>query len=582
MDASNLHCIICPGRPRFSDVSHLLTHISSKAHLANNFKLQVRGHQDKDAVRLLKEYNDWYSFNDLQSLLSDRINTKNDRKRKRKSQSKTVDESNEEPPTKRPHSGKTADVTPATPLMNIPEYLDPRLMQPQPTAGSEQESTAALPPEYFQTPSFHRINGTAKIVRLATKSGFTSFVSAEDLTDGAADDGQEYSITLPVTPKPTRTRAGLRFSKPIRSKEETTDPFFVSNKQSEKSNEGDSEDKERSDEIARLKGVFWPGMDIFDSATHQMRRKRNQKKDSTVLKLMEITSALVEPTEQIFSLEGELLKERVISGNVDEDSPLKGETPIPKERQTRTKKKNVLRPKDANRLIKKGSKKGARSLSYNHGQYDGAGSPRRSPRLNGMQRSYAEENPDYDLTVRAFAKRSRDDFSILADCEQHEKESFRDQQHARIHPAQDTLTPARLILDHRTDISKNAGRRYDDQTVPGKENIEPLLHQHGELEFSGWNSPLAKRSGMNQHNYQSDFFFAEHEEDDDVKCGHRCNPLFAPSSRMGISLLEDPSYEDFTVAGAGWNIPRAQSSEATVSERDQQELTGLYLAGGTD
>lgn len=57
------------------------------------------------------------------------------------------------------------------------------------------------------------------------------------------------------------------------------------------------EDADRS----KLKGVFWPGMDIFDSATPEQKRKRNQRKDVSVVKYMEEFAACVEPTEYIWS-----------------------------------------------------------------------------------------------------------------------------------------------------------------------------------------------------------------------------------------------------------------------------------------
>jgi hypothetical protein len=52
---------------------------------------------------------------------------------------------------------------------------------------------------------------------------------------------------------------------------------------------------------SKLKGVFWPGMDIFDSATPEQKRKRNQRKDVSVVKNMEEFAACVEPTECIWS-----------------------------------------------------------------------------------------------------------------------------------------------------------------------------------------------------------------------------------------------------------------------------------------
>lgn len=71
-------------------------------------------------------------------------------------------------------------------------------------------------------------------------------------------------------------------------------------------------------------------MDLFDAATAEMRRRRNQKKDGSTLLQMEKTSKIVEPTEVIFSEGWTSIKQRPITGMVDDSSPLKGETPVPK------------------------------------------------------------------------------------------------------------------------------------------------------------------------------------------------------------------------------------------------------------
>lgn len=46
-------------------------------------------------------------------------------------------------------------------------------------------------------------------------------------------------------------------------------------------------------DVAKLKGTVWPGMGIFDAATSEQKRKRNQKKDSSVLQSMITTSRSV-------------------------------------------------------------------------------------------------------------------------------------------------------------------------------------------------------------------------------------------------------------------------------------------------
>lgn len=77
-----LHCSICPKKPTFSDVSHLLTHIASKGHLSHYYKLQIRSASEEDARQILDTYNTWYTEWGIEHLMSDRMNLK-DRRRTR-------------------------------------------------------------------------------------------------------------------------------------------------------------------------------------------------------------------------------------------------------------------------------------------------------------------------------------------------------------------------------------------------------------------------------------------------------------------------------------------------------------------
>jgi hypothetical protein len=56
--ASNipLLCSICPKKPNFSDVSHLLTHIASKGHLSNYYKVKVRSTSEEASRRIIDTY----------------------------------------------------------------------------------------------------------------------------------------------------------------------------------------------------------------------------------------------------------------------------------------------------------------------------------------------------------------------------------------------------------------------------------------------------------------------------------------------------------------------------------------------
>lgn len=92
----------------------------------------------------------------------------------------------------------------------------------------------------------------------------------------------------------------------------------------------DDEDEDVLAEAAKLKGIFWPGMDLFDSATPEMRKKRNQRKDGSVVEQLEQNSQVVEPTEMIFYQSGDLKKQRKISGRVESsESPTESPHPSP-------------------------------------------------------------------------------------------------------------------------------------------------------------------------------------------------------------------------------------------------------------
>jgi hypothetical protein len=86
-DQIPLKCSICPKKPAFSDLSHLLTHVASKAHLSNYFRLNVQASTDPAIAAIVNEYDTWYSEWGIQNLISERMSLKGV-KRPRKSTSK--------------------------------------------------------------------------------------------------------------------------------------------------------------------------------------------------------------------------------------------------------------------------------------------------------------------------------------------------------------------------------------------------------------------------------------------------------------------------------------------------------------
>lgn len=73
---------MCPKKPDFSDVSHLLTHIASKGHLSHYYKLKVRAATEPAARDDIEQYDNWYADSNIESLMSERMAQK-DAKRSR-------------------------------------------------------------------------------------------------------------------------------------------------------------------------------------------------------------------------------------------------------------------------------------------------------------------------------------------------------------------------------------------------------------------------------------------------------------------------------------------------------------------
>ncbi|KAK9773921.1 hypothetical protein AB5N19_05673 [Seiridium cardinale] len=67
-----LTCGICPKVTKFSDVSHLLTHIASKGHLSNMFKLDIAKYTNDDARERLEDYQAWFDEYNIRELLQNR------------------------------------------------------------------------------------------------------------------------------------------------------------------------------------------------------------------------------------------------------------------------------------------------------------------------------------------------------------------------------------------------------------------------------------------------------------------------------------------------------------------------------
>ncbi|KAF1815398.1 hypothetical protein P152DRAFT_184082 [Eremomyces bilateralis CBS 781.70] len=273
-----LICSICPKRPRFSDVSHLLTHIASKGHLSHHYKVKVRASTEEDSRRLLEAYDHWYEKWRVQDLMSERMSLK-DKRRARAARNQT--------PLSRSQSvARRSQASRDTPTSQA-NSVDPRL-------GDEQLKVESPAPHpyylHYPTNGIPMHNGPQSLAPYTGQPQQMSALPIRRRTDN--NDDADSDLSYVPRSRESMIHVGTTTER---------DGFEVS-------------------EATRLKGVYWPGMDLFDSATPEMKRKRNQKKDTSVIKQLEANSLEVEANELVFTPEGTLKKTRNISGDPSDDS----------------------------------------------------------------------------------------------------------------------------------------------------------------------------------------------------------------------------------------------------------------------
>ncbi|KAN0069991.1 hypothetical protein V8E54_011572 [Elaphomyces granulatus] len=588
MDAAALWCNICPKRPYFSDVSHLLTHISSKAHLAHYFKLQVRSHQELEARNLLKEYDQWYKVNDLEKLLSDRMTSKESRKRKGRGRGTHVSK----------RRGKLGDRSvpigrgPEPQSANIP---DPRLTRPCVSTAFDDTGNddGAVDghddaPVKSETPSsrdqFSSARPAKSVFSPTYQWGAQNSKAPDNDSKYPPCDASRWSSHLDV-------KANIR--QPSFRNTMSPDPF-VDNDESE--TDLDDEDRQRAEAMTRLKGILWPGMDIFDSATEQMRRRRNQKKDGNALKMMEKTSEGIEPTELVFSPTGILRKQRVISGNVEDSSPLKGETPVPKPPKQRVArvKREPLSHSDPNTTIRPGSEKKRTRRKRQHSDRSleelskRALPPLESPTANRPQHPCGDLYPLFDdnddefkMSLPGFDQKPGSSFSVFND--EGKQRKLGSKNRLRDVGAQPVLTLPQS--GQFIPVQRSGCRKYSPQLpgLPsGKENLEPILTSHGRIDHHvGWQNLWARPPQFEDDQYSSRYLYGDSRHVDfnpfggNDLSGYTCNPL-------AISYLHHCHQEPLYIAShfSGRNSPRTKrevSTDSTIPDTERDEIGRLYL-----
>ncbi|KAK4500380.1 hypothetical protein PRZ48_008569 [Zasmidium cellare] len=373
-----LHCNVCPKRPTFSDVSHLLTHIASKGHLSCYYKIKVKASTDNDAKQIIDDYDDWYADYNVEELMRERMSQK---EKKRGPGSNNATRRGTNGPargTPAPANRQRSSQQPSHRLRDNMHLVDPALgrrFSNDPLSRSDTpNSVYSMEMPTFQS---HLQRG---LMPAPYPYSETPLVKQESF-DSDYDEEEDPAFE-PNARRSTRRRRNLKSDSVVSFNEE------------------DYLDALAND-TAKLKGVFWPGMDIFDSATPEMRRKRNQKKANSVLQALQATSEIVEPTECVYDTEGVLRKEREITGNPEsEDDLIEGESePEP----DLTEKKRPRRPRPRPALADKNVNTGrvTRNRAQPHHPSVGSRGKKRAAQFDGM-----EEDKDLTFTERPSKKRA--------------------------------------------------------------------------------------------------------------------------------------------------------------------------------
>lgn len=74
-----LICTLCPRSNKFSDVSHLLTHLNSKGHIATYHNQNLLKAVNPSIAAQLVEYDRWYRNNGIEVLLRERLTSKGEK-----------------------------------------------------------------------------------------------------------------------------------------------------------------------------------------------------------------------------------------------------------------------------------------------------------------------------------------------------------------------------------------------------------------------------------------------------------------------------------------------------------------------
>ncbi|KAI1083004.1 hypothetical protein F5B20DRAFT_596212 [Whalleya microplaca] len=269
-----LVCAICPKNSRFSDISHLLTHISSKGHLSTYFDLSISRDTDAEAAIALEEFDNWFEDYGIGELLRLRKTARATRGALQGRRSQTPMMASRRIPTRRGGRGSRGGARSRGRNRYAAEQVDIKY---------ESDDDMGIGDAY-DTPEGAPLHSWTAAFRRASHEDLEGFIDEDDSSKYEPSDG-DSSFPSENTIDTTETDTGTLI----------------------------------------LKGAVYPGMGGFDAAREEQRRKRNQRKPPAVLHQLEVNSVSVTTDEEIFDCNldyqrtRDVYDEPSIDGSVDED-----------------------------------------------------------------------------------------------------------------------------------------------------------------------------------------------------------------------------------------------------------------------
>lgn len=272
-----LICMLCEKSPTFSDLSHLLTHVSSKSHLSRKFQLQLKGPTDPVVKLRLDQYDVWESMHGIQLLLTARQEAKEQKKetllRRQRVPSKDVSRT---PITINNHMSSSQQSLTNTDHLSFIQKKARRSSNARENVKLEPQDSPQMPPA---APMQHY--NPLNLQNQQNQQGWNSNGS--------------YDISY-QTPSHRRTR----------SEYPDLDTLAEPNALANQANEPDEPvetGRQAGSRTPTLKGIIYPGMDIFDAGTPDQKRMRNQKKDPSVIQSMMSDSRAITDIEFVWDSE---------------------------------------------------------------------------------------------------------------------------------------------------------------------------------------------------------------------------------------------------------------------------------------